>query len=385
MSANKDTYSDPGYTRELQIDELEDVCRKLQRNGENMDLSERKLKILQAIINDYVTTAEPVGSRTLTRKYDLGVSAATIRNEMSDLEDMGYLTHPHTSAGRVPSDKAYRLYVNELMGKRPLSRNEKQAINERLAVDLNEFDDTIKHAAELLSEITKLASFAMTPEVSRDTLKFIKLLPVSEDAVVMMIVADSGNISNTTLRISVPYTAEALEILSKTMTYNYKGRTIDDVLRSSLIADFKSDIEAMNALTQNVMPGFIKTLEDMLNVNLYMEGLTNIFNIPEYSSIDKAKAFIETLSRREEFTRDMLQRDDGMIVTIGEENPEDDMKDYSLITATYHVDGKLVGKLGVIGPTRMNYGEVTSIMEYLSDNLSKSFKLVGGKDKERDK
>ena len=152
-----------------------------------------------------------------------------------------------------------------------------------------------------------------------------------------------------------------------------------------MIADFKSDIEAMNALTQNVMPGFIKTLEDMLNVNLYMEGLTNIFNIPEYSSIDKAKAFIETLSRREEFTRDMLQRDDGMIVTIGEENPEDDMKDYSLITATYHVDGKLVGKLGVIGPTRMNYGEVTSIMEYLSDNLSKSFKLVGGKDKERDK
>lgn len=350
-----------------------------------MDLSERKLKILQAIINDYVTTAEPVGSRTLTRKYDLGVSAATIRNEMSDLEDMGYLTHPHTSAGRVPSDKAYRLYVNELMGKRPLSRNEKQAINERLAIDLNEFDETIKHAAELLSEITKLASFAMTPEASRDTLKFIKLLPVSEDAVVMMIVADSGNISNTTLRISVPYTAEALEILSKTMTYNYKGRTIDDVLRSSLIADFKSDIEAMNALTQNVMPGFIKTLEDMLNVNLYMEGLTNIFNIPEYSSIDKAKAFIETLSRREEFTRDMLQRDDGMIVTIGEENPEDDMKDYSLITATYHVDGKLVGKLGVIGPTRMNYGEVTSIMEYLSDNLSKSFKLVGGKDKERDK
>ena len=217
------------------------------------------MKILQAIINDYVTTAEPVGSRTLTRKYDLGVSAATIRNEMSDLEDMGYLTHPHTSAGRVPSDKAYRLYVNELMGKRPLSRNEKQAINERLAVDLNEFDETIKHAAELLSEITKLASFAMTPEVSRDTLKFIKLLPVSEDAVVMMIVADSGNISNTTLRISVPYTAEALEILSKTMTYNYKGRTIDDVLRSSLIADFKSDIEAMNALTQNVMPGFIKT------------------------------------------------------------------------------------------------------------------------------
>lgn len=347
-----------------------------------MDLSERKLKILQAIINDYVITAEPVGSRTLTKKYDLGVSAATIRNEMSDLEDMGYLTHPHTSAGRVPSDEAYRLYVNELMGKRLLTKGEKQAINEKLTVDLNEFDDTIKHAAELLSEITKLASFAMTPENSKDTLKFIKLLPVNESAVVMMIVADSGNISNTTLRMNTPYTPEALDILSKTMTYNYKGKTIDDVLRSDLINDFNSDIEALNALTKTVMPSFIRTLEDMLNVNLYMEGLTNIFSIPEYSSIDKARAFIETLSRRDEFTRDMLQRDDGMIVTIGEENAEDDMKDYSLITASYHVDGKLVGKLGVIGPTRMNYGEVTSIMEYLSDNLSRSFRLVGGKDKD---
>lgn len=349
-----------------------------------MELSERKLKILQAIITDYVQNAEPVGSRSIAKKYDLGVSPATIRNEMADLEDMGYLTHPHTSAGRVPSDKAYRLYVNSLMTKPTLSIEERQNINSRLNANMAEFDATIKHAAALLSEITKLASFAMTPSINQDTLKYIRLIPIDDRTVVLMIVADSGNVTNTTLRINVPYTNEALEILSKTMTYNYKGHTIDDVLKNSIIHDVGSDIEAMSALASNVMPNFVRTLEDMLNVNLYMEGLTNIFNIPEYSSIDKAKAFLELVSRKEEFTRDMLERGDGVIVTIGEENLADSMKDCSLITATYHIDGKLVGKIGVIGPTRMNYGEITSIMEYLTNNLSESFKLSSGKDNDNE-
>jgi heat-inducible transcriptional repressor len=345
-----------------------------------MDLTERKLKILQAIITDYVQNAEPVGSRSIAKKYDLGVSPATIRNDMSDLEDMGYLTHPHTSAGRVPSDKAYRLYVDNLMQKRSLTPQEKQIINERMTVDMNEFDETIKHAASLLSEITKLASFAMTPLTNKDTLRFIKLIPVDEDTIILMIVADSGNVTNTTLKVKVPYTNEALEILSKSMTYNYKGHTIDDVLKNSIISDFHTDIEAMNLLASSVMPNFVKQLEDMLNVNLYMEGLTNIFNIPEYSSIDKAKGFLELVNRKDEFLRDMMKRDDGVIVTIGNENDDESMKNCSLITATYHVDGKLIGKIGVIGPTRMNYGEVTSIMEYLTGNLSRAFMLKNGKD-----
>lgn len=349
-----------------------------------MDLSERKLRILQAIITDYVQNAEPVGSRSIAKKYGLGVSPATIRNEMADLEEMGFLTHPHTSAGRVPSDKAYRLYVDSLMQKKNLTLQEKQLISERLQGSMNEFDATIKHAAALLSEITKLASFAMTPAANHDTLKFVKILPVDESTILMMIAANSGSIHNTTLRVNVPYTDEALEILSKQMTYNYNGRTIDDVLKNSIIHDIGNDIEALSALASNVMPSFMRTLEDMLNVNLYMEGLTNIFNIPEYSSIDRAKAFLELVGRKEEFTRDMLKRENGVIVTIGNENVDDSMKDCSLITATYHVDGKLVGKIGVIGPTRMKYSEVTSIMEYLTNNLSDSFKLTRGKDKDKD-
>ena len=346
-----------------------------------MDLSERQLQILQAIITDYVENAEPVGSRSIAKKYDLGVSPATIRNEMSDLEEMGYLTHPHTSAGRVPSDKAYRLYVNNLMKKKNLSAKDKKLINERLAASREEFDATLREAAELLSEITHLASFAMTPATNEETISFIRLMPVDARTIILMIVDDSGNVTNTTLRLGVPYTQEALDILSKNMTMVYKGRTLDDALKSDIIEDVGTDIEAMSALRGDVMPSFMRTLEDMLNVNLYMEGMMNIFNLPEYSSIDRAREFMELFTRRDEFTREMLERDEGVVVTIGDEN--DNMKDCTLITATYHVDGKLVGKIGVIGPTRMKYDEVTSIMEYLTNNLSETFKLpeaAGGDD-----
>ena len=343
-----------------------------------MDLTERKLKILQAIISDYVTSAEPVGSRTLSKKYDLGISPATIRNEMADLEEMGYLTHPHTSAGRVPSDKAYRLYVNALMEKKELSGEEKLVIAQRLQGSVNEFEKTIEHAAAVLSEITNLTSFAMTPAQNNDTLKFINLLPVDEHTVILMIVAESGKISNQALRMKVPYTEESLQLLAKTMTYNYKGKTISEALTLNIIEDVETDITAMSGLAANVMPNFMKTLEDMLNVNLYMEGLTNIFDIPEYNDLGKARSFLNMLSQKEDFTRKLLEREDGIIVTIGEENADDIMQDCSLITATYHVDGKMVGKIGVIGPTRMQYGEVTSIIEYLTDNLNNVFKLEGG-------
>ena len=343
-----------------------------------MELSERKLKVLQAIIADYVKTAEPVGSRTLSKKPELGYSPATIRNEMADLEEMGYLTHPHTSAGRVPSDKAYRLYVNALMEKPELSKEEKSIIAQRLAGKVSDFNKTIEHAASVLSEITNLTSFALTPSQDEDVLKYISLLPVDEETVILMIVSESGKVSNKAVRMSVPYTQENLNLLSKTMTYNYKGKTVSQALTNNIIANFETDIVAMSGLAEDVMPNFMRTLEDMLNVNLYMEGLTNIFDIPEYSDLAKAKSFLEMLSQKEELTKKLVERDDGVIVTIGEENPEDIMQDCSLITASYHVDGKLVGKLGVIGPTRMRYGEVTSIIEYLTDNLSNTFKLESG-------
>lgn len=341
-----------------------------------MELTERKLKILQAIISDYVKTAEPVGSRTLSKKLDMNISPATIRNEMSDLEEMGYLTHPHTSAGRVPSDKAYRLYVNQLMEKPELSVAEKTAIANELQADINEFERTIRHAARILSRITNLTSFAVTPTRNEETLKFVNLLPVDDQTVVMMIVSETGEISNTALKLPRPCNPENLQLLAKSMTYKYRGMKLTDVLKDNIIESFESNVEAMGSLAQDIMPDFMKTLEEMLNVQLYMDGLTNIFDIPEYNDMERAKNFLTMLDQKDEFLKTIVERDDGVIVTIGDENMDEQMADYSVITATYSVDGKTVGKIGVIGPKRMKYGEVTSIMEYLTENLNDSFKLV---------
>lgn len=343
-----------------------------------MDLSERKLRILQAIVGDFIRSAEPIGSRTLSKKYDMGISPATIRNEMSDLEEMGFLTHPHTSAGRVPSDKAYRLYVNNLMKKYELPEDEKKVIVEKLTKNVTELEKTIQHAASLLSELTNLTSFAITPNQEVNQLKYINFLPVDEHTVVLMIVTESGKVSNTAIKLSNPYSEEHLHLMSKVMTYNYKGKTLSDILTLDIIKSFESDIEVMGKLVETIRPNFINTLENMLNVELFMDGLTNIFSIPEYNDIEKAKVFLEMINKKKHFTDVLINRENGVIITIGNENKEDYMRDCSLITATYHINGKLVGKLGVIGPTRMKYDEVTSVIEYITDNISQSFKLTGG-------
>jgi heat-inducible transcriptional repressor len=342
-----------------------------------MELTERKLRILQAIVADFITSAEPVGSRTLSKKYDMGISPATIRNEMSDLEEQGYLTHPHTSAGRVPSDRAYRLYVDRLMEHTPLDDEEKRVISEQLAGNIMELDKTIEHAAGILSAITNLTSFAITPKQEANRLKYINILPADESTVVLMIVAESGKVKNTVLRIKAPYPEESLSLLSKAMTYNYRGKTISDILTTDIIRDFETDIEAMSRLAESIMPNFIKTLESMLDINLYLDGMTNIFSIPEYNNLERARMFLEMVNRRENFKDVLVNRDEGVIITIGAENKEDHMQDCSLITATYRINGKLVGKLGVIGPTRMKYDKVTSVIEYITDNLSKSFTIGG--------
>ncbi len=345
-----------------------------------MDLTERKLKILQAIVGDFIYSAEPVGSRTISRKYDMGVSAATIRNEMSDLEDMGFLTHPHTSAGRIPSDKAYRLYVNSLMKKYELPDEEKLAIEKEISANMTELDKTIKHASNLLSRLTNLTSFAMTPNQDENKLKYVNILPVDERTVVLMIVAESGKVMNTAVRLKSQYDPKTLELLSKVLTHNYRGRSLSSILTLDIIKDLESDIVSMGKVAENIIPSFISTLENMLDVDLYIDGLENIFSIPEYNDINKAKVFMNMVSRKQELTKLLMNRESGVIVTIGNENDDDIMKDCSLITATYCVDGHCVGKLGVVGPTRMKYDEVTSVVEFLTQNLNSAFKLTEGEE-----
>ncbi|NCB41489.1 MAG: heat-inducible transcription repressor HrcA [Clostridia bacterium] len=343
-----------------------------------MELSERKLQILQAIVADFIYSAEPVGSRTLSKKYDMGISPATIRNEMSDLEEMGYLSHPHTSSGRVPSDKAYRLYVNQMMQDYSIPHAEKRIIAEKLTKNVRELERTIEHAAALLSELTNLASFAITPNRSVNTIKYVNFLPVDERTVVLMIVGDDGKVSNTNIRLEESYTLEALELMSKVMTHKFKGKSITDVLTLDIVNAFETDLSALSQFADKIAPNFLDTLERMLSVDLYMEGLANIFSIPEYNDVEKAKCFLEMIQRKQHFTEVLINRESGLIITIGGENTDDYMKQCSLITADYKINGRLIGKLGVIGPTRMKYSEITSVIKYMSDNISKTFRATGG-------
>jgi heat-inducible transcriptional repressor len=261
-----------------------------------------------------------------------------------------------------------------------LPEEEKQIIAEKLTKNVTELERTIQHAASLLSELTNLTSFAITPSQESNRLKYINFPPVDEKTVVLMIVTESGKVSNTAIKMKVPYTEDNLSLLSKTMTYNYKGKRTQRYSELDIIRNFESDIEAMSRLVETIRPNFISTLENMLNVELFLDGLTNIFSIPEYNDIEKAKVFLEMINKKKYFTDVLLNRENGVIITIGNENPEDLMRDCSLITATYHVNGKLVGKLGVIGPTRMKYDEVTSIIEYITDNINQTFKIAGGEE-----
>lgn len=346
-----------------------------------MELSERKLRILQAIISDFVYSAEPVGSRTISKRLDMNLSPATIRNEMSDLEEMGYLTHPHTSAGRVPSDKAYRLYVDKLMSMSELPEDQKNMISAKLSSDAGELDATIERAAELLSEMTNLISFAVTPSHRENKLKYVRFLSVDERTVVLMIVAEDGKVTNQAIRVNSPYSEENLELMSKVATVNFEGRPINDILTADIIENFRNDLAAISALASSVVPSFIRTLERMLDVDLFMEGYSNIFSLPEFNDISRARSLLSLMDRREEITDALVKRGNGLIITIGGENSED-MKDCSVITADYRVNGKLVGKLGVIGPTRMKYGEISSVIKYMTDNLNDTFSLGGDTDDE---
>ena len=156
------------------------------------------------------------------------------------------------------------------------------------------------------------------------------------------------------------------------MTYNYRGKTISEALATNIIESIRTDMEAMSGLAQNVMPNFMRTLEQMLDVNLYMDGLTNIFSIPEYNSdIDRAKTFLEMLGKKEDFTKTLVNRENGVMITIGHENTDDTMKDCSVITATYHVNGELAGKIGVIGPTRMEYQKIIPLLDYIAKYLGR--------------
>lgn len=326
-----------------------------------MEMDERKIKILQAIINDYIMTAEPVGSRTIAKKYDLGISSATIRNEMADLEDMGYLEQPHSSAGRRPSNKGYRLYVDKLMKIPKLTPEEEYIIkNQILANALFEVNTIIKQATALLSGLTNLTSIVKTPSVSKSYIKYVQLLNIDSNNILFVIITDSGIIKNNVVRAGKTVSSDILATLSNILNARLKNLNCEQI-NLEVINNLRKDLEGYEDIFNAIIPVLYESLSNGDNGEIYMEGATNIFNYPEYKDIEKARGFLSLLDNKDKIS-DLLNSSSNISIKIGTESFIEGAEECSVVSAVYNVKDRPVGEIGVIGPTRMPYSKVISVL-----------------------
>lgn len=333
-------------------------------------MDERKRLILQAITDDYIASAEPVGSRTIARKYRLGVSPATIRNEMADLEEAGYLQQPHTSAGRIPSDKGYRFYVDALVDPSDPTEEERQLLIEDVLLRVGAIDEMIQRTARILALLTQYISFIVVPSAKECVCKHFQLIALDPNHLLVVLVTEPGFVQNRILRIDEPIEPEELERLNAFLGQRLRGVTIRDVT-ASLVSELRVEL-SRSALFQTVMELLSTGLDNPGEERLYLEGATNIFEHPEFRDVERARAVLGLFDERDtmySLVNEATQRS-GMAVTIGSENPLSEMHECSLVTATITMGQRTIGTLGLLGPTRMNYGRVMGIMQFVSEGLS---------------
>lgn len=341
-----------------------------------MAIDKRKIMILKAIINDYINTGEPVGSRTIAKKYDLGVGSATIRNEMSDLEDMGYLEQPHTSAGRVPSNKAYRLYVDNLMQESHLSKEEELQIKEHI-IDcaMLEVDKIVKEASSLLSELTNLTCVVQAPSVRKSSIRSIQLLKVDDNNLVSVVVTDTGVIKNHLIRVNDMPTEKDLKKINNVINSRLSNLTIEEI-NLEVINHLKADLKGHDDLFNSIVPVLYETLKEENSSEIFMQGTTNILNYPEYNDINKAKEILNLLYNKDYVVKLIAPKGD-ISIKIGDENYIPEAKNCSVISAEYSLGDKALGTIGLIGPKRMNYSKVIAIMAQVMKELNKILNSQG--------
>lgn len=338
-------------------------------------LDERKIKVLYAIINSYISSGEPIGSRTISKLYNLGVSPATIRNEMSDLEELGFLNKPHTSAGRIPSDKAYRLYVDGLLKleKSSLDDNFKFHIKKILTDESKELDQLLQNTAKILSKITSYTALAISPQLSTSKIKHIQLIPIDKDQILLILVNNSDIVKNTIFKIDSKISLDELNIISNYLNSKLRGNAFCDIGK---IIDFKEMYEYKDIIDR-IIPVLNDSVDSLDSIELYSDGITKLLNFPEYKDIDKAKSIISFIENKD-LVLDVLMEDDdkeGIKIIIGAENIYAPIKDSSIITASYTINGKNIGKIGIIGPTRMDYLSLIDTLRLFSLNLTEIINL----------
>ena len=335
-----------------------------------MDLDERKLKILQAIIRNYLETGEPVGSRTISKYTDLNLSSATIRNEMADLEELGYIVQPHTSAGRIPSDKGYRLYVDQMLAEK----------EEKLdhAAQEDKMESILKQMAKMLAVNTNYATLVTAPQVKGNKIKFLQLSRVDVGQLLATIVVEGNVIKNNMIHVEKSLDDETLLKLNILLNTNLNGLPIEDI-NLAMITKLKQQAGIYDGIIAEVMDAVAAVIRENDDIEIYTSGANNIFKYPELSDNQRASELINTLEEKQmltELVQDSMadENNTGIQVYIGNETPVQTMKDCSVVTATYELEEGVKGTIGIIGPRRMDYDKVISTLTTLKSQLDTIYK-----------
>ena len=338
-------------------------------------LDDRKKRILQAVVQDYISSAEPVGSRTLARKYDLGVSSATIRNEMADLQMLGYLEHIHTSSGRIPSSKGYRLYVDSLLPVQPMSEEEKAVINKWYQNKVQQVDQVFQETAKIISRLTRNVSLVLAPQISQAAFRCMQFLPLDDHRVIAVLMTDAGFVENRIMEMPAGAAFEDFQRMAAVINGCLAGHTLGAIQKSSL-KQIQGEI-GDSGLYESALQLINKALDSQKKERLYLGGTTEMLEQPEFHNVDKVKDLLIMLEK-DQLMKDILKAHlgDGLTVSIGQENDYSGIKDCSIITATYHLDGELLGSMAVLGPTRMEYGKTMSLLNYMNQNLTEVIKRL---------
>jgi heat-inducible transcriptional repressor len=345
-----------------------------------MKMDARKQQVLLAIITDFITTAEPVGSRTIARRYELGVSPATIRNEMSDLEELGYIEQPHTSAGRIPSQRGYRYYVDFLMKKKKLTAKEINKVQRSYERKVSQIGEVITSTADILSQMTKFTAVVMTPRLELSSFKHIQLVLLSPTQVMVIVVFNTGAIQSNLIEVPEEVTQFDLDIISQVLNSKLNGLTFDSI-KETLISEIYFELSKH----KNIVDMSMDIIRDGMTLKtedkIYYGGILNILNQPEFHNIEKVKTLLSLLEQ-EDMLRSLLESSDpgeGVAVRIGNEMQREEVSECSMVLANYHIKGQPLGTIGVLGPTRMDYAWVTSVVEYMTKNLSEMMeKMIKG-------
>lgn len=332
-------------------------------------LNERKKKILQIIIEDYISSAEPVGSRTIARKYDLGLSPATIRNEMSDLELLGYLEQPHTSAGRIPSAQAYRFYVDALIEPGTLTDNDMALIDGWYNELRRNIDDIFQSTAKILSRMTQNVSMVLTNQQTIANFCYLKFLPLDSQHAILCIVADDGSIDTNVVDIPLGMSSEEMDYLAGKMSKLLEDRNLSDI-SVEILQNVHTDVVEDKLIFSSLLQAVRKMTGRRQEQKVFLGGTKQLLNQPEFRDVERVRNLLGILEE-EKVLKDLLQggEDSGLKVTIGSENKFTGIQDCSMVQATYRLNGQIVGTMAVLGPTRMEYGKVISVMDYLHKYL----------------